>query len=153
MNCPKCGSGKVWKTRPKKYKDGSTGQGYQCGDCKKYFTVKSDGTLNTRKKAIIIKDVDHGNDHVPKRLGISIDEIIRTHDVDELIKQGLKKIEKGTLFTEHEFIDVCGIRGKSYRSALETPEMKKNKCKIDGVIYYGTTEDIDYLKYKKYIAK
>ena len=148
MNCPKCGSGKVWKTRPKKYKDGSTGQGYQCGDCKKYFTVKSDGTLNTRKKAIIVKDVDHGNDHVPKRLGISIDEIIRTHDVEELIKQGLKKLEKGTLLTEQEFVDICNLRGKPYRSFIESPEMKIYKGKIDGTTYYGVPSDIEILRQK-----
>ena len=140
MNCPKCGSEKVWAQKKINYKDGSKGQVFQCGDCRKYFTIKQNDSTQIKEVGSI--------DHVPKRLGVSIEEIIRTHDVDELIKQGLKKLEKGTLLTEQEFVDICNLRGKPYRSFIESPEMKIYKGKIDGTYYYGVPTDIEILRQK-----
>lgn len=117
-------------------RDPGTGkQKYKCRDCK-HETVKPN-----------LSDVQP-----TKKLGISIHEIIKTHDVDELIKQGIKKFEKGTLLTESEFVDLSGLRGKNYRTTLDSPDMKQHKGRIDGVTYYGVPTDIEDLK-TRYIMR
>jgi glutaredoxin-related protein len=134
MNCPHCGSEKTYIQKHKIYSDGTKGIGYQCVECKKYFTVKdSDQQLQTM----------HENH---KKIGISLDELIKTHDVDELIKEGLKQLKKGTLYTESEFVDIAGLRGKQYRSSLDSPDMKPYRGKIDSIIYMGVPEDIETLR-------
>ena len=105
------------------YKSGDTWTQYKCPECGKFKTVRDD----------IQKIVES---QPAKKLGISITEIIKTHDVDELLKQGLKKLERGTLFTESEFVDLSGLRGKNYRTTLDSPEMRQYKGRIDGVTYY-----------------
>jgi DNA-directed RNA polymerase subunit RPC12/RpoP len=146
MKCTKCGSEKTWVQLHKTYADGSTGTCYRCADCRKYFTIRHNST-----------DVQPLNQVVPKegngrKIGVSLNDIIKTHDVEELLKEGLKKLQKGTLFTEPEFIDLSGLRGKYYRGAIDTPEIKKYKGKIDGVTYWGAPEDIEILR-EKYIIR
>lgn len=143
MNCPKCGSKKLWIQKRHDYRDGSTGITYQCADCKKYFTVRENSTQVQSVKQIVPEEGIKGNG---KKRGVSLDEIIKTHDVEELIKSALGKLEKGTLFTEAEFIDLAGLRGKQYRAILESSEMKIYKGKIEGTIYYGVPEDMEVLR-------
>jgi len=121
------------------YKSGDTWTQYKCPKCGKFKTIK-DGTPKNHEC------------QPAKKLGISITEIIKTHDVDELLKQGLKKLERGTLFTESEFVDLSGLRGKNYRTTLDSPEMRQYKGRIDGVTYYGVPSDIEDLK-TRYIMR
>lgn len=141
MNCPKCGSEKVWKQKNITYKNGTKGETFQCGDCKKYFTIKEG---QEPKPAEPIK--------ANGKRGVSMDEIIKTHDVEILIKEGLRKLEKGQLLTESDFVDMANLRGKMYRTYLEQPDMKAYKGKIDGTMYYGIPSDIEILR-QKYIMR
>jgi len=137
MNCPSCNT-KMHSHMNGTYKSGDTWTQYKCPECGKFKTIK-DGAPSEEKS--------NG-----KKLGISINEIIKTHDVDELLKQGLKKLERGTLFTESEFVDLSGLRGKNYRTTLDSPEMRQYKGRIDGVTYYGIPTDIEDLK-TRYIMR
>ena len=141
MNCPKCGSSKLWSQKTINYKNGTKGKVYQCAECRKYFTIKLDSTIMPEVKQTVPEEKQNG-----KKIGISLDEIIRTHDVDELIKQGLEQLKKGVVYTEQEFIDIAKLRGKQYRANLESPDMKIYRGKIDGTTYYATPEDIETLR-------
>lgn len=139
MKCPKCGSDMT-----------------KCGRCSD--TGKQ--IYKCKNKACGKKTVNPINDNSQpmektngKKRGISVSEIVRTHDVEELIKQGKKKLQKGTLFSEQEFVELAGIKNKHYRTMLDSPDMAKYRGKIDGIIYYGVPADIEYLKNERYIMR
>lgn len=123
--CPKCDH-PMYRNGIKKGK-----QRYKCSECG-HETINPSFNSNPSSST-----------HTP---GISVQDLLKTHDVEELVKTGLKKLTKGRLFTEAEFIDISGIRGKNYRSVLNKPEIKQYTGKVDGITYYGVPEDITELK-------
>lgn len=71
------------------------------------------------------------------------------HDMLYRIMLELEKIPEGAYIEESVLLKKLGILGKpGYRSAVEHPDLKKYKGKVDHVVYYGHPESIERNKTK-----
>jgi hypothetical protein len=113
--------------------------------------------LVSRQKYDIHPDFSNGNSAEtfsepqiisPLKLNtLSEDDLRKKHDMFYMISSFIKGIPDGRYVEEPVMLRQLGLMGKPrYREALSRAELKDNRGKVDGVIYYGSISSIKKLK-------
>jgi hypothetical protein len=83
---------------------------------------------------------------VERKIGISIDQFRKKHDIFHIVSEAARKLKKDVFLTESEFVQVNGIRMVGYRDALGLPENSKYKGKAGSTIYWSHPDTIRQMK-------
>ena len=80
-------------------------------------------------------------------IGLSESELRAKFDLNFIVQQAARKLEKGTFLSEAEFIKLCNLRGMSgYRSVIDHPDFKDYRGRAGGQTYWSNPESIQKLK-------
>ena len=80
-------------------------------------------------------------------IGISESELRAKFDLNFIVQQAAKKLEKATFLSESEFIKLCNLRGMSgYRSVIDHPDFKDYRGRAGGQTYWSHPESIMKMK-------
>ena len=78
---------------------------------------------------------------------LSEDDLRKKHDMFFMIQHFIAAIPTGKYIDEPTMLRQLSLVGKPrYREALSRPELKDNRGRVDGVIYYGSVVSIKKLK-------
>ena len=95
----------------------------------------------------IVKPFSEPTINPSKSNTLSEDDLRKKHDMFYMICSFIKGIPDGRYVEEPVMLRQLGLLGKPrYREALSRAELKDNRGKVDGVIYYGSTVSIKKLK-------
>lgn len=125
-------------------KDAETEMGLACGSISKVLNSK------IRARGYFWR-AKNGHEPVKEVSEIYVTEqqLHERHDMLYRIMLELEKIPEGAYIEESVLLKKLGILGKpGYRSAVEHPDLKKYKGKVDHVVYYGHPESIERNKTK-----
>lgn len=130
MECTKCGSTNLSKNGFNKHGN----QKYVCKDCGFFIDLGINGGIPVKAE---IK---------PKKLGISITEFRKKHDVDFIVGEMLKKLQRNTFLTKSEVIQLTGLRS-GYPGLSGTLEAASDYMgKAGGTTYWAHPDSIRELK-------
>ena len=80
-------------------------------------------------------------------IGISESELRAKFDLNFIVQQAAKKLEKTIFLSESEFIKLCNLRGMSgYRSVIDHPDFKDYRGRAGGQTYWSHPESIMKMK-------
>lgn len=126
MRCKKCGSDS--------YKNGRTKEGnqkYRCKSCGYNFEESTTPRNGTQPS---------------KRIGMTIDDFRKKHDVDYIVEQTLNKLDKGIIYEKNDVVNLSGLRAgyPGLSAALENATTHKGRA--GGVNYWAHPDTIEELK-------
>lgn len=83
-----------------------------------------------------------------KKMGISIDEFRKRHDVVFIMSEVFKTLDDDTFYEKSDIIKMSGLRPgyPGLSTVLESAEFKKYSGRAGGQTYYARTELIDKMK-------
>ena len=128
MKCKNCGSERIHKNGTSR---GS--QQYKCSDC------------GSTKKPI----TDNEPDSIPtKKIGISVDEFRKRHDVQYILSQVFDKLDDGVFYEKSDILQLSGLRPgyPGLSTVLESSDFKKFSGRAGGSTYYGRASLIERMK-------
>ena len=136
MNCPYCESEETTKNGTR---EGV--QQYRCKSCLEYFDAKTPagGTHRSKRNGTVTQIV-------PKKPGISATELRAKFDVDYIIAQTLKKLERDRFYLKDEVRQMTGLRAgyPGLTAALEA--VTDYYGRADSKSYYGHPDSIKEMK-------
>ena len=109
--------------------------------------AKYDYHPNFTESAEVVEPIKVGIPNVPKINLLTEDELRKKHDMFYMVYSYVKSIPDGKYIEEGSLLRDIGLVGKPrYRDALNRPEVKDYRGKVDGVVYYGSLNSIKKLK-------
>jgi DNA-directed RNA polymerase subunit M/transcription elongation factor TFIIS len=135
MDCKRCGSENTYKNGKEKNGD----QKYRCAACGYNFT---ENTVPREHYAQTVKN----EAPAPRKLGMSIEDFRKKHDVDYIVDTALAKLDRKTIYEKSDVIALTGLRAgyPGLSAALENATEYKGRS--GGVTYWAHPETVEELK-------
>jgi len=128
MKCVDCGSTHIIKNGIKNGR-----QQYKCRDCKSCKTpIDADQVIKPKLQ----------------KMGISIDEFRKRHDVQFILSQVFEKLEDDIFYEKSDILKMTGLRPgyPGMSTILESADFKKYSGRAGGQTYYAKPELIERMK-------